>query len=80
MPELILTCQNEGERLDVFISSNCDEYSRSFFNQLIKDGKVEVNGVTAKKSGLKLEAGDVIRADIPLKKYFFIYIIYNKGT
>jgi 23S rRNA pseudouridine1911/1915/1917 synthase len=65
MPELILTCGNEGERLDVFISSNCDEYSRSFFNQLIKDGKVEVNGVTAKKSGLKLEAGDVIRADIP---------------
>ena len=40
MPELILTCQNEGERLDVFISSNCDEYSRSFFNQLIKEHRV----------------------------------------
>ena len=65
MPELTLTCKEEGERLDIFISGNCEDYSRSFFNQLIKDGKVTVNGKVAKKSGLKLEAGDIIKADIP---------------
>ena len=35
---------DEPCRLDVFISSKIDSYTRSYFTGLISDGKVTVNG------------------------------------
>ena len=42
--------EREGERLDVFISLNISEISRSYGKKLIADGKVLVNGSRAKPS------------------------------
>lgn len=55
----------EPGRLDVFISSNIEEYTRSYFTGLISDGKVTVNGKVITKAGFKLTPGDEITVDIP---------------
>jgi len=39
-----LTVDSSGERLDVFLSKRFKDYSRSYFQRLIKSGSVTVNG------------------------------------
>lgn len=56
---------DEISRLDVLISSKIDSYTRSYFNGLIADGKVQVNGKVVTKSGYKVVVGDDITVDIP---------------
>lgn len=56
---------DETARLDVFICSKIDSYTRSYFNGLIADGKVKVNGIVITKSGFKTSIGDEITIDIP---------------
>lgn len=66
MPIESQICQNEGIRLDSFVTEAFDStYSRSFYKRLIDDGKVSVNGKVISKAGTKLSAGDVVEADIP---------------
>lgn len=66
MPIESQICQNEGIRLDSFVTEAFDStYSRSFYKRLIDDGKVSVNGKVITKAGTKLSAGDVVEADIP---------------
>ncbi|MCR4688779.1 MAG: RluA family pseudouridine synthase [Saccharofermentans sp.] len=65
MPEIKYISDIAGVRLDVYIASKDDQYSRSFYKQLIKDGKVMVNGQIPSKSGVLLEAGDEIVIDMP---------------
>jgi len=60
-----LLCNLEGERLDKFISSEIDSYTRSYFSQLIAAGSVTVNGKVITKSGYKLSSGDEIDIEIP---------------
>ena len=55
----------EAGRLDSFISSSSTEYTRSYFNKLISDGMVTVNGNVVTKSGYKLSKGDEVNVDIP---------------
>ncbi len=55
----------DTSRLDVFISSKIDGYTRSYFTGLISDGKVTVNGKTVTKAGYKTVKGDEIEVDIP---------------
>ena len=52
-------------RLDVFIGNAIEEYTRSYFNGLISEGKVTVNGIIITKSGYKVSSGDVVTVDIP---------------
>ena len=54
-------------RLDVFLSEKIPEFSRSKFQQFIKDGCVIVNGREEKPSYI-LQAGDKIEIEIPEKK------------
>ncbi|MBR1797711.1 MAG: RluA family pseudouridine synthase [Clostridiales bacterium] len=56
---------SEVMRLDVFISSRIDSYTRSYFTGLINDGKVLVNGKTVTKAGFKVSPGDTVTVDIP---------------
>ncbi|SRR5574344_119870 len=65
MPEVTYICNENGIRLDVFISGENSEYSRSFFKQLIDSGKVTVNGDIPAKPGIKLNAGDAVLCSIP---------------
>lgn len=54
----------EGERLDVFITDNMEQLSRSTVQNLIKTGKVLVNGQPLKAS-YHLRAGDRVEMELP---------------
>lgn len=63
MEILELAVNDDGGRLDKFLSDNSD-LSRSVCAKLIEEGKVTVNGKTATKS-VKVKNGDMITAEIP---------------
>jgi len=56
--------ENEGERLDKYISMLFPEQSRSFFQKIIKEGHVTVNDKT-EKANCRLKVEDLVRVEIP---------------
>lgn len=56
--------ENEGERLDKYISMLFPEQSRSFFQKIIKDGHVTVNDKT-EKANYRLKVEDLVSVEIP---------------
>lgn len=56
--------ENEGERLDKYISMLFPEQSRSFFQKIIKDGHVTVND-KAEKANYRLKIEDLVKVEIP---------------
>jgi len=56
--------ENEGERLDKYISMLFPEQSRSFFQKIIKEGHVTVND-RAEKANCRLKVEDLVRVEIP---------------
>jgi len=56
--------ENEGERLDKYISMLFPEQSRSFFQKLIKDGRVTVNE-RPEKANYRLKLEDLVKIEIP---------------
>ena len=59
--ELTVDPAHHGERLDKCLVNAITEFSRSYLQQLIVDGAVEVNGVLAVKASSRLKAGDRCR-------------------
>jgi 23S rRNA pseudouridine1911/1915/1917 synthase len=53
-----------GKRLDVFLSGEAEDYTRSYIQKLIEDGLALVNGVAARAS-YKVKQGDLIRLEVP---------------
>lgn len=61
---LPLTVEDPADRLDVWLSENIEDLSRSRLQELIRDGWVRVNGKTSKpNAGLKI--GDQVEVTIP---------------
>lgn len=56
---------NEPERLDKYLTARLPEFSRARIQGLIVDGFVDVDGIPAKKGGLKLEGRERLRVRIP---------------
>ena len=56
--------EQSGDRLDVFLAQESGK-SRSFFQKLIRDSHVKVNGQVVQKAGFVLKKGDVIKAEYP---------------
>ena len=54
-----------GDRLDVYLTQKKDGSSRSFFQHLIDDGNVTVNGKIIKKPAYKISAGELITVELP---------------
>lgn len=54
-------------RVDVFLSNKIKDYSRSFFEKLIKNGGAQVNGRNV-KPGYRLKSGDIVGVNIPDSK------------
>ena len=44
MRELYLTAENQGERIDRFLSTNLEDLSRSYIQKLVKEKGILVNG------------------------------------
>lgn len=59
-----LLADEDGERIDKYLSSNLTDYSRSYLKGLIDDGKVLVSG-KAVKSSFKVFNGAAITVNIP---------------
>lgn len=62
---LTFTVAASGERLDKFLVEHIPDYSRARIQKWIRDGHVLVDATEAKKTGLKLDEGDVIEVNIP---------------
>ncbi len=63
MTNEVMICQENGIRLDAFVSGVCD-VSRSLAADIIDQGLVTVNGKKAKKSA-KLSIGDEVSVEMP---------------
>ena len=64
LQEFEVTVEQEGERLDKYLALIYENQSRSFFQKLIKEHMILVNGEIQKVS-YKVNAGDEVRVTIP---------------
>ncbi len=64
MKEIILECDTDEARIDAWLSSNMEDFSRTYIQKLCQDGNVCVNGEKAKQN-FKLKAGDSIVVNVP---------------
>lgn len=62
--EFIVEHENSGTRIDSFLSDKVEDKSRSYFQGLIEEGNVLVNG-NVKKSNYKLKENDKIEVMFP---------------
>lgn len=49
----------------VFLADQYEEYTRSFLQKLIDQGNVSINGISVKKSGIKLKENDEVSVTLP---------------
>ncbi|VAX15139.1 Ribosomal large subunit pseudouridine synthase D [hydrothermal vent metagenome] len=61
---MIVSPDNEGERVDVFVASQTSGLSRSRIQKLLTLGHIKVNGKTARASR-KLKSGDEVSVTVP---------------
>ena len=64
MEQLLIDSESAGERIDSFLASVFDSHSRSYFQKLLKEGRVTVNGSPVKPS-YETEPEDLIEIDFP---------------
>jgi 23S rRNA pseudouridine1911/1915/1917 synthase len=57
--------EESSERLDKYLVGQLPDFSRSRIQGLIADGHVDVNGLSAKKTGQSLERGSKVTVRIP---------------
>jgi len=68
MTEITVDEYEAGERLDAFLSQKLEDFSRTYFQKLIKAGEVKVNGAVPKAHTVT-KVGDVIEVgELPDKK------------
>lgn len=63
----LIVDEEQGERLDSYISDQIDDVSRSYIAKLIKEGLVFVNG-ERKKPNYIVKSGDLVQVNIPERK------------
>ncbi|MGQ9519419.1 MAG: RluA family pseudouridine synthase [Candidatus Fervidibacter sp.] len=54
-----------GMRIDSFLAKEFPDFSRSCFQQLIREGFVKVNGAIVNKHGLILRGGEAVEVEFP---------------
>lgn len=65
MDNRLFVAEQSYKRLDVFLSEQTDEITRSRIKKLIEEGNAQVNGVAVKKAGAEIKAGDSVLLTIP---------------
>lgn len=61
---IVLQAEEQGTRLDKFLSEQLEDYTRSFLQKQIDEGNVDVNGKKV-ASKYKVQMGDTITVGIP---------------
>ena len=59
-----IKCEQNNIRLDVFVSEQFDNCTRSYIKTLIDDGRITVNSKIV-KAGYKLKQNDIVEVDFP---------------
>jgi 23S rRNA pseudouridine1911/1915/1917 synthase len=62
---ILVYAGEEPERLDKVLVQQNPDYTRARIQRFIDDGCVTINGIPARKTGQKVEAGDAIGLSIP---------------
>ena len=65
MDKRLFVAETPYKRLDVFLSEQTDEFTRSRLKKFLEDGCVCVNGEMVKKAGTDLKAGDAVTLTVP---------------
>ena len=65
MDKRFFVAEASCKRLDVFLSEQTDEFTRSRIKKLIEEGNVAVNGAPTKKAGAEIKAGDRVELTVP---------------
>ncbi len=65
MDKRLFTAEENCKRLDIFLSEQTEEVTRSRLKKLIEEGQVSINGKTVLKSGESVKAGDSVVLVIP---------------
>ena len=65
MDKRFFVAEEGGKRLDVFLSEQMEDCTRSRIKKLIEDGQVCVQGKTVTKSGAEVKGGDGVEVTIP---------------
>ena len=65
MDKRLFVAETSYKRLDVFLSEQTDEFTRSRLKKLIEDGNVTVDGVVQKKAGESVKAGATVVLFVP---------------
>ncbi len=73
MDKRLFVAENPYKRLDVFLSEQTDEFTRSRFKKLIEDGQVCINGVLTTKAGAEIKSGDCIELTVPKVQEYSVY-------
>lgn len=63
--EFIIEEEMQGTRLDVVLSLIIEETSRSHLQNLITDGRVQINGIIQNSKKYKVKAGELVKVTIP---------------
>ena len=61
----LFVAEENCKRLDVFLSEQTEEFTRSRIKKLIEDGRVSVEGVVVKKAGVEVKKGQQVTVEIP---------------
>jgi 23S rRNA pseudouridine1911/1915/1917 synthase len=65
MTHLTLQVEGKGDRLDIWLSEQLVDLSRSRIQKLIEDGNVELNGLVCRAKKTKVHSGDRLSLSIP---------------
>ena len=65
MDKRLYVAEENCKRLDVFLSEQTDEFTRSRIKKLIEDGNVCIGGKQVKKAGADVKAGEEVTISIP---------------
>ena len=65
MDKRLFVAEEPYKRLDLFLSEQTEEFTRSRLKKLIEEGRVSVKGVPALKAGAEIKKGDEVVVEIP---------------
>ena len=70
--QFIIKEDDNGVRIDLFLSKQLENVSRSYIQKLIKEKEISVNGIPV-KANYKISVNDVVNMTIPiyLNRIFF---------
>ncbi|MBQ7948460.1 MAG: RluA family pseudouridine synthase [Clostridia bacterium] len=65
MDQRLFVAEENCKRLDVFLSDQTEDFTRSRLKKLIEEGQVCVNGLVVKKAGAEIKRGDSVTVSVP---------------